>query len=125
MAVIFIYLALLAVAFFFLIVRPQRRQMAARRALVARLEVGDDIITAGGIYGTIVEVSDTSLLVQIAPGIEITLAREAVSGIQVPPAPESDELDLRSDPDSSDPRVGDPEPGESPARDRDPTAEDN
>jgi preprotein translocase subunit YajC len=120
MAVIFIYLALLAVAFFFLIVRPQRRQMAARRALVARLEVGDDIITAGGIYGTILEVSDTSLLVQIAPGVEITLAREAVSGIQVPPAPESDELDLRSGPDASDPEVGDSRVG-----DRDPSAEDD
>jgi preprotein translocase subunit YajC len=129
MAVIFIYLALLAVAFFFLIVRPQRRQMAARRALVARLEVGDDIITAGGIYGTIVEVSDTSLLVQIAPGIQITLAREAVSGIQVPPEPASegpsDEVDLRSDPDASDPRVGDPEVGDSTVGDRDPSAEDN
>jgi preprotein translocase subunit YajC len=125
MAVIFIYLALLAVAFFFLIVRPQRRQMAARRALVARLEVGDDIITAGGIYGTIVEASDTSLLVQIAPGIEITLAREAVSGIQVPPEPESAELDLRSDPDASDPVVGDSRVGDSTVGDRDPSAEED
>ena len=128
MAVIFIYLALLAVAFFFLIVRPQRRQMAARRALVARLEVGDDIITAGGIYGTIVEVSDTSLRVRIAPGIEITLAREAVSGIQVPPEPEPDELDLRSDAGASDSTVdgselGDPRVGEPKVGDRDPSAE--
>jgi preprotein translocase subunit YajC len=125
MAVIFIYLALLAVAFFFLIVRPQRRQMAARRALVARLEVGDDIITAGGIYGTILEVSDTSLVVEIAPGTRITLAREAVSGIQVPPGAEPDELDLRSGADASDPRGGDPVVGDSPVGDRDPSAEDD
>ena len=61
MAIIFLYLALLAVAFFFLIVRPQRRQMAARRALIASLEVGDEIITAGGIYGTVLEIVDTTL----------------------------------------------------------------
>jgi preprotein translocase subunit YajC len=118
--IIFIYLALLAVAFFFLIVRPQRRQMATRKALIARLEVGDDVITAGGIYGTILEMSDTTLVVEIAPGTRITLAREAVSGVQVPPVAASDEVDLRSDADSSDSRGGDPEVG-----DRDPSAEDD
>jgi preprotein translocase subunit YajC len=123
--IIFIYLALLAVAFFFLIVRPQRRQMASRKALIARLEVGDDIITAGGIYGTIVEMSDTTLVVEIAPHTQITLAREAVSGIQVPPGEASDEVDLRSDPDASDPTVGDSRAGEAPVGDRDPAAEDD
>jgi preprotein translocase subunit YajC len=115
--IIFIYLALLAVAFFFLIVRPQRRQMAARKALIARLEVGDDVITAGGIYGTIVEMSDTTLVVEIAPGTRITLAREAVSGIQSAPEPPADEVDLRSEPDAADPRMGDSTVG-------DPSAED-
>jgi preprotein translocase subunit YajC len=128
--IIFIYLALLAVAFFFLIVRPQRRQMAARKALIARLEVGDDVITAGGIYGTVLEISDTTLLVEIAPGIRITLAREAVSGVQVPPEQPAGEVDLRSDADASDPRVGDPDGGDSraadpPVGDRDPSAEDD
>ena len=63
MAIIFLYLALLAVAFFILIVRPQRRQMAARRALIASLEIGDEVITAGGIFGTILDMSDTDLKV--------------------------------------------------------------
>jgi len=85
MAIIVLYLALLAGAFFFLIVRPQRRQIAARKSLIASLEVGDEIITAGGIYGTVVEMSDATLVVQVAPGIELTVAREAVSGR---PAPE-------------------------------------
>ena len=90
MAIIFLYLALLAVAFFVLIVRPQRRQMAARRALIASLEVGDEVITAGGIYGTVRELTDTTLLVEVAPGVMLTLAREAVSGR--PPAPPAIDL---------------------------------
>ncbi len=90
MAIIFLYLALLAGAFFVLIVRPQRRQVAARRALIASLEVGDEVITAGGIYGTVRELTDTTLLVEVAPGVTLTLAREAVSGR--PPAPP--EIDL-------------------------------
>jgi preprotein translocase subunit YajC len=123
--IIFIYLALLAVAFFFLIVRPQRRQMAARKALIARLEVGDDVITAGGIYGTILEMSDTTLLVEIAPGTQITLAREAVSGVQVPPEPPSDEVDLRSDAEPADSEGGDSRVADPTVGDRDSSAEDD
>jgi preprotein translocase subunit YajC len=102
MAIIFLYLALLAVAFFILIVRPQRRQMAARRALIASLEVGDEVITAGGIYGTILEISDTSLRVEVAPEVVLTLAREAVSARPVAPAA-ADDVDLRSSDDPADP----------------------
>jgi preprotein translocase subunit YajC len=109
MAIIVLYLALLAVAFFILIVRPQRRQMAARKALIASLEVGDEVITAGGIYGTILEMSDVSLMVEVAPGVVLTVAREAVSSR---PAPEpAGTVDLRSDDDPADP-IG---PGDRPA----------
>jgi preprotein translocase subunit YajC len=90
---IVLYLALLAVAFFILIVRPQRRQMAARRALIASLEVGDEVITAGGIYGTILEITDLNLRVEVAPGVVLTLAREAVTARPVPAASPDEELD--------------------------------
>jgi preprotein translocase subunit YajC len=104
MAIIFLYLALLAVAFFILIVRPQRRQMAARRALIASLEVGDEVITAGGIFGTILEISDTDLKVEVAPGVVLKVAREAVSARPAPPAPAiGDGDDLRSTDDAADP----------------------
>jgi preprotein translocase subunit YajC len=89
MAVIVLYLALLAGAFFFFIVRPQRRQMAARRALIASIEVGDEIITAGGIYGTVREMDDTTIRVEVAPGTLLTIAREAVSSR--PPLPPVDD----------------------------------
>jgi preprotein translocase subunit YajC len=88
MAVIVLYLAILAGAFFFFIVRPQRRQIAARRALIASIEVGDEIITAGGIYGTVLELTDTTIRVEVAPGTTLTFAREAVSSRPPPPAPE-------------------------------------
>jgi len=73
-----IYLALLVVAFFFLIVLPQRRQLAARRALIGSLEVGDEIVTTGGIHGTIRTLADDTLRLEIADGIVVTLARAAV-----------------------------------------------
>jgi preprotein translocase subunit YajC len=105
--IIFVYVALLIVAFFFLIVRPQRRQMAARRALIASLEVGDEVITAGGIFGTILEMSDTDLQVQVADGIVLKFAREAVSArpgpASVPVEAGEDDADLRSTGEPADP----------------------
>lgn len=88
--IIILYLVLLAAAFFFLVVRPQRRQLAARKALIASLEVGDEVISAGGIYGTIVAMDDTSVTLRVADGVDLRLAREAVSAR---PAPEVDLTD--------------------------------
>ena len=79
MPVFLVYFALLAVLFFFLIVRPQRRQLASRRALIASVEVGDDVITAGGIYGTVRAIDGDVLQIEVADGVVITLAREAIA----------------------------------------------
>src|SRR3954451_717787 len=79
MPVLLVYLALLAVVFFFLIVRPQRRQMAARRALIAAVDVGDDVITAGGIYGTVLAIDGDVLSIEVAEGVVLRLAREAIA----------------------------------------------
>ena len=90
---IVIYFAVIAALFFVLIVRPQRRQAAARRALISALEVGDDVITAGGIYGTVVAMEDDTLTVQVADGVELCIAREAIARRRddVAPAAESAE----------------------------------
>lgn len=76
--VIAIYLVILVAAFFFLIVRPQRRQQQLRRQLIATVGVGDEIITSGGVYGTVVAIDDDTLDVEIAPGVVVKLARGAV-----------------------------------------------
>jgi preprotein translocase subunit YajC len=74
-----LYLAVLVVAFLLLIVRPQRRQMAAHRALVASLHVGDEVVTTGGIYGTIQDLDETALDLEVAPGIVLRVARGAIA----------------------------------------------
>ena len=51
--VIFAYFAVIALAFFLLIVRPQRKRLTAHRALIAALDVGDEVVTTGGIFGVI------------------------------------------------------------------------
>jgi len=110
MPVFLVYFALLAVAFFFLIVRPQRRQLAARRALIQAVEVGDEIITAGGIYGVVQSIDEDTMQVEIAPGVVMTLAREAVAQRRPddPPAPGT--IDLSEPTDSADPTATDATP---------------
>ena len=76
---VFVFLALMVAAFYFLIIRPQRRQLATHRALVSSLEVGDEIVTNAGIYGTVDELDDTTVELEIAEDVVITVARTAIS----------------------------------------------
>ena len=74
------WFVLLGAAFFFLVVRPQRRQMAAHRALVAALAVDDEVITTGGIHGTIRGLTDDAVELEIATGVVVLVARGAIAG---------------------------------------------
>jgi preprotein translocase subunit YajC len=78
--IIVVYLVILVGGFFFLVVRPQRRQMAARRALIASVGVGDDVVTSGGIYGTVRSLGDDTVELEIAPAVVVTVARGAIAG---------------------------------------------
>ena len=62
-----------------LLILPQQRRMKAHQAVVASLEVGDEVVTAGGVYGTIVSVDEDTLAVEVAPGIVLRVLRNAVS----------------------------------------------
>jgi preprotein translocase subunit YajC len=106
--IVLLYFGVLIVGFYFLLVRPQRKQMAARRALVAAVQVGDEVVTAGGIHGTVSYLDDDIIGLEIAPGVVIRIAKGAISarpGAEPPAAPEPD----RTDPDPSTPAEDDGE----------------
>ncbi|MCU1496440.1 MAG: yajC [Acidimicrobiales bacterium] len=63
----------------FLLIRPQQARLREQKALVASLAVGDSVITAGGIHGTLTAVDSETVRIDVAPGVELTLARAAVS----------------------------------------------
>ncbi|CAN5503737.1 preprotein translocase subunit YajC [soil metagenome] len=71
-------LLLIGIGWYFLI-RPLRARQRDQAALVAVIEVGDQVITAGGIYGVLTDVQDETVQIEVAPGIELTLARPAIS----------------------------------------------
>jgi preprotein translocase subunit YajC len=86
----FIPLAVLAVLFWFLIIRPQRRRSQLQNRLVDTLERGQDVVTAGGLYGRIKEVGDDDVHLEIAPEIVVRVDKRAVS--QVVPEPSTAEI---------------------------------
>jgi preprotein translocase subunit YajC len=74
-------LALLILAFWFILVRPQRARAREQQQLIQDLEQGDEIVSAGGLYGTIIRIEEDVLHVEIAPGLIVRMARDAVAGI--------------------------------------------
>jgi preprotein translocase subunit YajC len=90
---------LMIVGFYFLLIRPQRNRQRAQQALVAALEVGDDVMTSGGIFGTIVEIDDDegTVTVEIAPGTRIRMLRQGISQRFVEDTYEDGEGDERAD----------------------------
>src|SRR5215212_5693918 len=73
-------LVLMGVLFYFLLIRPQQRRARAQRDLVSSVEVGDEIMTAGGILGTVTAIDDDDelLTVEVAPGTRIRVVKRAV-----------------------------------------------
>jgi preprotein translocase subunit YajC len=72
-------LVLMGVVFYFLLIRPQQRRQRQQRELLQSVEIGDEILTIGGIYGAVREIEDDELVVEIAPGVEIRILRSAVA----------------------------------------------
>lgn len=72
-------LVLMGGIFYFLLIRPQQRQRRRQATLLQSLDVGDEIQTIGGVYGTIREIDDDTVLVEVAPEVDIRFARGAIA----------------------------------------------
>jgi preprotein translocase subunit YajC len=75
-----VIVVLLALAWF-VVVLPSRRRTRAHEAMQDALELGDEIITAGGLHAVIRELGEDELRVEIAPGVLATLDRRAVAAV--------------------------------------------
>jgi preprotein translocase subunit YajC len=77
-----VMMALIFGVFYFLIIRPQQKRQQALRDMIAQLKAGDKIITNGGIYATVKQVKEKSLLVMSADKSILEVSRSAVAGMQ-------------------------------------------
>ncbi len=88
----FFIIMLMFGALYFLLLRPQQKREKARRAMVASLQAGDEVITNAGIHGAIAEVEDSVVWLEVAPNVELKVNRDSVAG-KVDAADDTDEAE--------------------------------
>lgn len=72
-------LIIIFVIFYLLLILPQQRKQRKHQEMIEGLKPGDEIVTIGGLYGTIKEVKAETFMVEIAPKVIVRLSRQAVS----------------------------------------------
>jgi preprotein translocase subunit YajC len=76
---------------YLLFVRPQKRRQNEQQQMTNDIRLGDEVLTVGGIYGTVTQVEDDQVTVEIAPKTEVRIARRAIAGVTR--EPEEDETE--------------------------------
>jgi preprotein translocase subunit YajC len=77
----YIFILVLLALMWFLLIRPQRRRQLEQQRMIDSLRVGKEIVTAGGLYGTVTEIAGDEVRLEIADGIEVRVAKRAIAGI--------------------------------------------
>lgn len=75
----FLPLILIAVVFYFFMIRPQTKRMKDQKNFITNLKKGDKIVTVGGIHGKIAEINDDTFLMEIENGVKMKIDRISVS----------------------------------------------
>ena len=76
-----IMLGVLFAAFYFILIRPQAKRAKEHKALIAALAKGDEVVTAGGVFGRVTNLGEAYVTVDIAEGVEIKVQRQAIQTV--------------------------------------------
>lgn len=90
--VLLLYMAAFGGLIWMLVVRPQRKRQREMQTMLAGLKAGDEVVTVGGLYGTVTEIEDDeTLLLEVAENTEMRFARGAIGRVLTAkePAPEA------------------------------------
>ncbi len=89
-----IIMALMLGVMYVLMVRPQRQKQSQQQAMINDASVGDDVLTTGGIYGTITQAEGDDVVVEIASGISVHMTRRGIAAVLPPEEDVEDDDDL-------------------------------
>lgn len=95
-----IFIVAIVAVFYFMLIRPQQQRAKQQRDMLGNLKAGDEIVTIGGIFATVVAVGDR-VRVKVADGSELELAKQAIGSV-VSVADDSDDLTKPDDADATD-----------------------
>ncbi|MEE0236036.1 MAG: preprotein translocase subunit YajC [Bacteroidales bacterium] len=77
-AMMWVMMALIFVVMWFFMIRPQRKQQKELQAFRDGLKKGDKVVTIGGIYGTVCEIKDTTVLIEVDNNVKIRVSKQAL-----------------------------------------------
>lgn len=66
---------------YFMMIRPQMKRAKEHRAMLEKLAKGDEVITNGGIAGTVSDIGDSFVSVEIAPNVQVRLQKSAIANV--------------------------------------------
>ena len=89
---ILMWVAIFGVLWFFLI-RPQRKQQKEHDEMLENLEVGDEVVTIGGIRGKIISINDDNIKLRISSNVDIDLVKSSIGRLDKPELEENNEKD--------------------------------
>lgn len=90
----------------FMMIRPQKKRQIEAKRMLNSINVGDEVLTAGGIYGEVTELQDEAVMVRIAPALEVRVARKAIGAV----VPREDTAAGEPEPEPDASSVGSPNP---------------
>jgi preprotein translocase subunit YajC len=78
----FLPLILMFGIFYFLLIRPQQKKQKAHQTLLSNLSKNQEVITSGGLHGTIVNVKDTTVTIRIADNVKVEVDKPSISHLK-------------------------------------------
>lgn len=87
-----IMVVLMVAAFWLLLIRPAQKKQKQQQQLVSQLGVGSRVMLSGGVFGTIVQSGEKQAVVEVSPGVEMTILKQAIIRV-VDPSEEEFEYD--------------------------------
>ena len=72
---------LIGLVMYFIVLKPEKEKQHARKEKIANLKKNDQVVTAGGIHGTIVNVKETTVILRIDDNIKVEIDKEAISTV--------------------------------------------
>ncbi|MGH3110987.1 MAG: preprotein translocase subunit YajC [Gaiellaceae bacterium] len=95
---ILIVMVLVLVVLYVVTIRPQRQRQQQQQSMVDAAGVGDDVLTQGGIYGTITRAEADDIVVDLGKGLEVHMTRRGIAAVLPPEEDEADVIDADGDP---------------------------
>jgi preprotein translocase subunit YajC len=103
-----IMIALMVVAFYLLILRPQKKRQQAIQQTLSSLGPGSRVLLGSGLFGTVVAIGERQAVLEISPGVELTVLKQAI--VRTVTDADEDDLEELEDDDAADEVLAEPEP---------------